>query len=148
MTQYTYIASPIKLPQGTYGLNPISPEQPNIYESELDFAHLYFENNYDEQIKRKFSYSTHFTLKYQVATTSNHLPLKFEKIKSTEGKCLNILYSYIDEAIQNSGIIEYYSSINGHEDLDIAEKREVRWEEVKTPYDLILEDREFWVITL
>ncbi|MFK9090716.1 hypothetical protein [Bacillus salipaludis] len=67
MTQYIYLASPMKLPKGSFGLNPMSPEQPNIFETELDFAHLSFENNYDSASKSRFSYSPHFSFKYQVA---------------------------------------------------------------------------------
>jgi len=32
--------------------------------------------------------------------------------------------------------------------LTISQRRNIRWKEVKTPYDLVLEDREFWEITL
>ncbi|TXL57803.1 hypothetical protein FHP05_14875 [Cerasibacillus terrae] len=148
MTQYLYIASPRKLPQGSFGLNPVSSKQPHIFASELDFVHLYFENNYDEKLKRKFSYSPHFSFAYQVATYSNHIPFKFELIETKEEKCLNILYSYLENAIQSSGMIEYFTSLSGKEDQDIFKKRKVRWKEIKTPYDLVLEDREFWVITL
>ncbi len=45
-------------------------------------------------------------------------------------------------------MIEYFTSLSGKEDQDIFKKRKVRWKEIKTPYDLVLEDREFWVITL
>ncbi|TDK58173.1 hypothetical protein E2K98_24985 [Bacillus salipaludis] len=76
MTQYIYIASPLRLPKGSFGSTPISPEQPNIFKDEYDFAELYFENNYDSETKRKFSYSPHFSFKYQVAVMSYHIPLK------------------------------------------------------------------------
>ncbi len=54
MTQYIYIASPIKLPQGSIGANPVSQEKPMIFKTELDAVHLLFENNYDADQKRKF----------------------------------------------------------------------------------------------
>lgn len=148
MTQYVYIASPNRLPQCSLGLNPKSSKQYNIFDSELDFAHLYFENNYDEKLKRKFSYSPHFTFNYQVATYSNHMPLKLElKGTAEEEKVLDILYSYLEKAVQSSGIVEYFTSLNGKEDLDVSLQREVRWKEIKTPYDLVLKDREFLIIT-
>ncbi|MDN4491904.1 hypothetical protein [Ureibacillus aquaedulcis] len=149
MTQYIYIASPMKLPQGSFGLNPVSSEQSNVYKSELDFAHLYFENNYDSERKRKFSYSPHFSFAHQVAVYVNYIPFKY-RLKGTaeEEKCLEILYSYLEEALHSSGVVEYFTSLNGKEDLEILKRRNVRWMELKTPYDLVLEDREFWVITL
>lgn len=64
-----------------------------------------------------------------------------------EEKCLKILYSYLEEALKSSGIVEYFTSLSGKEDLDISKRRNIRWKEVKTPYDLVLEDREFWEIT-
>lgn len=148
MTQYIYIASPMKLPRGSFGSNLVSSEQPNIFKSELDFAHLYFENNYDGKLKRKASYSPHFSFIYQVAAYSSHIPLKFE-LKGTveEEKCLKILYFYLEEALKSTGIVEYFTSLSGKEDLDISKRRNIRWKEVKTPYDLVLEDREFWEIT-
>jgi hypothetical protein len=45
MTQFIYIASPFKLPKGAFGLQPLSSEQKDIFKQELDFTHLYFENN-------------------------------------------------------------------------------------------------------
>lgn len=148
MTQYIYIASPNRLPQGSFDLNPTSSKRLNIFASELDFVHLYFENNYDEKLKRKIPYSPHFSFNYQVATYSNKLPLKLElEGTAVEGKVLDLLYSYLEKAVQSSGIVEYFTSLNGKEDLKISQQREVRWEEIKTPYDLVLKDREFWVIT-
>ncbi len=149
MTQYIYLASPNKLSQGSFGLNPISSKHPNIFERELDFVHLYFENNYDEEIKKRFSYSRHFSFNYQVTTYSNHIPLKNElEGNSTEEKVLDILYSYLEKAVQSSGVVDYFTSLNGEEDLNISQRSKVRWKEIKTPYDLVLGDREFLVITL
>lgn len=149
MTQYIYIASPVRLPKGSFGLNPVSSEQPNVFRNEFDFAHLYFENNYDSNIKRRFSYSPHFSYKHQVAVSSNHIPLH-NQIRGTaeEDKCLTILYSYIEEALQVSGVIEYFTSSSGKEDLATSKKRQIRWSDIKEPYDLVLEDLEFWEITL
>lgn len=139
----------MKLPQGSFGSNPVSFEQPNVFESELDFVHLYFTNNYDSNQKRKFSFSPHFSFAHQVAVYVNHIPFKYRfKGTSEEEKCLEILYSYLEEALQSSGIVEYFTSLDGKEDLEILKRRNVRWMEIKTPYDLVLEDREFWEITL
>ncbi|AIF42904.1 hypothetical protein X953_06575 [Virgibacillus sp. SK37] len=119
-----------------------------MFDSELDFVYLYFENNYDEKLKQKFSYSPYFSFNYQVATYSNYMPLKLElKGTAEEGKVLDILYSYLEKAVQSSGIVEYFTSLNGKEDLGVSLRREVRWIEIKTSYDLVLKDREFWVIT-
>ncbi|MGM0883634.1 MAG: hypothetical protein ACQEXQ_21685 [Bacillota bacterium] len=149
MTQYIYIASPVKLPKGSFGLNPLSPEKPNVFKTELDATELYFENNYDNKLKRKSSYSPHFTLQYQVAAYSNAIPLKYRiKGNATEEKCLNILYTYLEEAIQTSGIVEYLTCLSGEEELAISKKRNIRWMDIKTPYDLVLEDREFWTFKL
>lgn len=114
----------MKLPQGSFGSNTVSSEQPNVFKRELDFVHLYFENNYDGKLKRKVSYSPHFSFNYQVAAYSSHIPLKLElKGTTEEEKCLKILYSYLEEALQSSGIIEYFTSLSGKEDLDISKRR-------------------------
>lgn len=149
MTQYVYIASPNRLPTGSFGMNPLSPEQPNRFHSELDFTHLYFENNYDSDIKARFSYSTHFSYKHQVATNSNHIPLKHQ-IRGTaeEEKSLHLLYSYLNEAIQVNYVIEYFTCINGEEDKNLSSKKQVIWKNIADPYDLVMEDREFWEIFL
>lgn len=148
MTEYIDIASPMKLPQGSFGSKPVSSEQPNVFKSELDLVHLYFTNNYDSNQKRKFSYSPHFSFAYQVAVCSNHIPSKY-RVTGTEQeeKCLNILYSYLEEALQTSGFVEYFTSLSGKEHLEISKRRKVHWSEIKTPYDIVLEDREFWEIT-
>lgn len=53
MTQYIYLASPMRLVDGSFGSDPISPEQPNVFKSEFEFTHLHFEKNYDREIKTK-----------------------------------------------------------------------------------------------
>ena len=55
MTQYIYIASPMKLPQGSFGSNPVSSEQPNVFHTELDFVHLYFTNNSNSATEKDLS---------------------------------------------------------------------------------------------
>ena len=148
MTQYIYIASPMKLPQGSFGSNPVSSEQPNVFHTELDFVHLYFTNNYDSNQKRKFSYSPHFSFDYQVAVFLNHIPFKYRLMGTAqEEKSLNIIYTYLEEALHTSGVVEYFTSLSGKEHLAISKRRKVRWSEIKTPYDLVLEDREFWELT-
>lgn len=149
MTQYIYIASPVKLPKGSFGSKPLSPEQPNIFKTELDATGLFFENNYDKKLKKKFSYSPHFSFEYQVAAYSSAIPMKY-RLKGTlkEEMCLNILHSYLKKAIQASGVVEYFTSWSGEEHASISKKRSVAWMDIKTPYELVLEDREFWSITL
>ncbi|ALC91773.1 hypothetical protein AM500_19785 [Bacillus sp. FJAT-18017] len=149
MTQYIYLASPVKLPQGSYGQNPVYPGNPIIFRTELDFIHLAFENNYDPRLKQKFSYSQYFSYDYQVAAYANHIPFKY-RLKGTPGeeKCLRILYDYMEKAIQTSGTLEYFTSLNGWENKPLEKRRSVRWTDLKDPYDLVLEDREFWEITV
>ena len=155
MTQYVYIASPMKLPVGSFGDKPISADKPNVYESELDFTSLYFENNYDDERKTRFSYSSHFSFKHQVSVASNYIPLAHElhrkRHKSTipfEDKCMKLLYSYLEEAIHASGRIEYFTSLNGQEKLPLSNKKSVHWNEIKDPYDLVLNDLELWEMTI
>lgn len=149
MTQYIYLASPMRLMEGEFGSNPLSPEQPNVFRTMFDFTHLYFEKNYNSEAKRRFTYSPHFSYKHQVGAYSNQIPLN-NQICGTreEEKCLTILYNYIEEAIQNSNIIEYFTSLNGEEHLALSKKRSLSWSDIKNPYDLVLEDREFLKITL
>lgn len=149
MTQYIYIASPMSLPQGSFGENPISPEKPNVFKTELDFVHLSFETNYDSEIKKRFSYSPHFTYKHQVAGYANQIPFpNTVSGRSEEEKCLRNLYNYLEGAIEKSSIVEYFTSLNGEEDLALSNKRSVNWEDIKDPYDLVIEDRELLEITL
>jgi hypothetical protein len=110
--------------------------------------HLCFEDNYDEKLKRRFSYSSHFSCKHQVAAYSIHIPLNLQ-LKGTveEEKCLTILFSYLANAIQASEVVEYFTSLSGKEDLALSKKRNIHWLGIKKPYDLVLEDREFWGIT-
>lgn len=148
MTQYIYLASPMRLPKGSFGSNPLSPDQPNVFKNELEFTDLYFENNYDSKLKQKFSYSPHFSFNHQVATYSSHIPLGPEfKGTAEEVKCLTILYSYLDEALNASGVVEYFTCLSGKEDSALSKRRNIRWMDIKDPYDLVIEDREFWEIT-
>jgi hypothetical protein len=149
MTQYIYLASALRLPKGSFGSVPVSPKKPNVFKNELDFTHLYFENNYDSKLNRRYTYSPHFSFNHQVAAYTNHIPLKYElKGTAEEEKCLTILYSYLNEAIQASGVIEYFTCWCSEEELAISKKRNIRWKDIKKPYDLVLEDREFWKITI
>ncbi|EKN71628.1 hypothetical protein BABA_00445 [Neobacillus bataviensis LMG 21833] len=149
MTQYIYIASPKELSTGSFGLNPVSSEQPNVFETELDFAHLSFEDNYDPKSKSRFSYSPHFSFEFQVACSFNFLHLKNGlKGNATDDKCMALLYSYIDEALKSNGFVDYFTCWNGEEELLITNKRSIQWADIKTSYDLVLADREFWEITL
>ncbi|MFD1020855.1 hypothetical protein [Thalassobacillus hwangdonensis] len=149
MTQYTYLASPIKLPTVTLGLNPVSPDKPNEFATELDFTHLYFEGNYDKEDGKRHSYSAHFTFKNQVAFMNSHVPLRHEIDGSrAERKCLNILYSYLDEAITRGGMLEMFTCISGQEERALERKKSIRWQDIRDPYDLVMSDREFWSITL
>jgi hypothetical protein len=126
----------------------LSPEQLNVFKNQLDFTELYFENNYDSKLKRRISYSPHFSFNHQVAAYSNHIPLKYElKGTAEEEKCLKILYSYLEAALQASGVVEYFTCLSGKEELAISKKRNIRWMDIKKLYDLVLEDREFWKIT-
>lgn len=148
MTQYIYLASPMKLPKGSFGSKPVSHKKPNVFKDELDFTHLYFESNYDNKLNRRFSFSPHLSFNHQVAAYSNHIPLKNElKGTAEEEKCLTILYSYLNEAIQTSGVIEYFTCLSSKEELTISKKRNIRWKDLKIPYDLVLVDRELWKIT-
>lgn len=149
MSQYIYIASPVKLPKGTYGYNPISHDRPNIFNTELDYTHLYFENNYDGIKKNRVSFSSHFSYDYQVSAYANRVPLKHREDGSPiERKCLALLYTYIEQAILNSGIIEYFTCISGEEDKSLSAKRNIHWKDIQGPYDLVLNDLEFWEIKL
>lgn len=62
-------------------------------------------------------------------------------------KCLTTLYSYLEEAIHSSGVVEYFTCVSGNEDLALSKKRKIHWLDIKQPYDLVLADREFWEVT-
>ncbi|UPM55520.1 hypothetical protein [Gottfriedia acidiceleris] len=144
MTQYHFISSPIPLKDGKFGDNPISP---NVYANELDFTHLYMERNYDSEEKKIFSFSKHFKYKHQVCMMSQQVPLKGEKQITPEGeKCLKILYEYIKEAVNESGVIEFFASWNSEEDHPISQIRQISLTDLKSPRDLIIAEREFIII--
>jgi len=149
MTRYIFIASPIKLPKGEFGSNPLSKEKPNVFKTELDFTHLYFENNYNSITKKRFSYSNHLTYEYQVAAYANQIPIRGQETGSSyEKKCLKILYEYIEKAIYQSGYLELFTSWNGEESNLLSNQRRLRWENIKDPYDLVLKDLEVVEIIL
>jgi hypothetical protein len=149
MTQYIYLASPVKLPTGAFGQSPISPDKPNVYRTEYDFTHLYFENNYDSVLKKRVSLCQHTSFEYQVTAYSNAIPKPSSITGSPiERKCLSLLYQYLEVAIRESGIIEYYTCISGQEDRPISDRKSFSWSKMKNPYDLVIEDREFIEITL
>ncbi len=149
MTQYWYIASPNKLPVGSYGLTPVLPDRPNVFQNELDFTHLYFENNIEDTSIERISFSSHFNFEYQVDTSHNFMPLKgSETGHPHEEKCLQILYRYLEEALHDSGILEIFTSISGEEHRAIRSMKQVKWKDIQSPYDLVMDDREFWVIHL
>ncbi|MBU8597464.1 hypothetical protein [Shouchella clausii] len=81
MTQYIYIASPMKLPQGCYGQKPISKDKPHIFKDELDFTHLFFERNYDNERKKRFAYSQHFSFNVHPKEVS-----LFNRVKGVAGR--------------------------------------------------------------
>ncbi|MEF2292504.1 hypothetical protein [Virgibacillus dokdonensis] len=91
MTQYFYIASPKKLKIGVVGSKLISPAQPNIFKDEIDATDLFFEANYDAEIRKRVNYAPVLSFKYQVAVSHNLLPLKHEERDTRdEEKCLTL----------------------------------------------------------
>ncbi|OZM57720.1 hypothetical protein CIB95_04970 [Lottiidibacillus patelloidae] len=148
MTQYIYIASPTRLPKGSFGSEPSNHDKDNCFKNDLDYEHLFFESNYEPQLKQRFSYSSHFSFDHQVGADARQIPIR-DTIKGTmeEEKCLAILYSYLSDALHSNGVLEYYTCVNGREDLPTSKRRNVRWTDINNPYDLVIRDREFWVIT-
>ncbi|WP_289890399.1 hypothetical protein [Virgibacillus pantothenticus] len=143
MTQYYYISSPHKLPKGTFGSQPVSEKQPNIFNNELDAIELIFEDNYDSKTKKRFKYVPILSFKYQVAVYNNFLPIKNQEIgNSFEEKCLHLLYEYLHTALHESGILEFCTCLNGTEEQGNWTKKILYWSDIKSPYDLVLNDRE------
>lgn len=128
---------------GSFGPTPVSEDKPNVYNSEYDWAGLYFENNYDSEMKKRFSYVPDFTHKHQVAVSGDALPTKLDEDHSRiEEKCVKLLHEYVKGAIQESGMIEICTCINGTEDRGNWTKRTIYWPDITSAYDLVLEDRE------
>ena len=147
MTQYYYISSPGRLPAGTFGATPVSEDEPYVYNSELDAAALFIESNYDPKTKKRFAYVPDFTHKHQVSVYGNSLPIKPDNWHSCiEEKCMKLLYDYVNDAVQESGMIEICTCINGTEERGNWIKRTIYWSDITSPYDLVLEDREICVI--
>ena len=144
MTQYYYISSPRKLPEGDFGAKPISEDKPHVFSNELDFTSLFFENNYDQDKKKRFSYVPSFHYKYQVAVYHNFLPIKSEERGNNpiERKCLGLFYDYISNAVEESGMIEYCTCLNGTEDRGDWTRKTLYWGDVESRDDLVLNDRE------
>ncbi|MBT2214849.1 hypothetical protein KK120_03330 [Virgibacillus dakarensis] len=149
MTQYYYISSPHKLLKGTFGSQPVSEKQPNIFNSELDATELIFEDNYDTETKKRFKYVPILSFKYQVAVYNNSLPIKnHEAGNSFEEKCLHLLYEYLRNALHESGVLEFCTCLNGTEEQGNWTKKTLHWSDIKSPYDLVLKDREMCEILM
>ncbi|WP_260451919.1 hypothetical protein [Listeria innocua] len=127
MTQYHYLASKAALKTTTF-----ENKTNFIYQNDLDFLSLNFEENIDERTNEKISYSKHFnpTCNFQVAISEGELPLKGEEQNNEyESNSLKILYT----------------SWNGEENLPLTNKTELAIEDL-TPEKLILRDRELLII--
>ncbi|MBC1910988.1 hypothetical protein HCA53_14610 [Listeria innocua] len=127
MTQYHYLASKAALRTTTF-----ENKTNFIYQNDLDFLSLNFEENIDERTNEKISYSKHFnpTCNFQVAISEGELPLKGEEQNNEyESNSLKILYT----------------SWNGEENLPLTNKTELAIEDL-TPEKLILRDRELLII--
>lgn len=72
MTYFAYFASHAPLSTAEVGYNPI---RVNVYETELDFTGLFFDENIDEETSKRFSFSKHVKLRYQTCCASNYLPM-------------------------------------------------------------------------
>ncbi|EIL5149163.1 hypothetical protein LL198_001988 [Listeria innocua] len=143
MTQYHYLASKAALKTTTH-----ENKTNFIYQNDLDFLSLNFEENIDERTNEKFSYSKHFnpTCNFQVAISEGKLPLKGEEQNNDyESKSLKILHDYIIKVSKESDTLELYTSWKGEENLPLTNKTELAIENL-TPEKLILRDRELLII--
>ncbi|MBM0065908.1 hypothetical protein [Alkalicoccobacillus gibsonii] len=110
MTQCIYIASPVKLPKGNVERSSMIEK----YTTNEMSSYLFFENNYNDLLKRKESLSIHFSYDYQVSAETNALPLRFQEKGTIEEKiCLDILYQYLNHALQESGVLEMFTCLSG-----------------------------------
>lgn len=141
MTYYAYFASHAPLSVEPMGDNPL---RGNIYETELDFTGLFFEENIDEVTGKRFSYSKHVKLRYQTCCSSNYLPMdvNYQRNKSYAKKISKLVYDYVIKALEDSPEVVYYISLNSYEDQDFETVRKVHISEVKSDEDLHIGDRE------
>lgn len=135
MTYYAYFASHAPLSTDEMGYRPIKE---NVYETELDFTGLFFEENIDEETGRHFSYSKHVKLYYQTCCTSNHLPMneKYNQNNSYEKKISKLVYEYVMKALEDSPEVVYYIALNSYEDEGFEITRRVHISEIKSDEDL------------
>ncbi|SHH88114.1 hypothetical protein [Virgibacillus chiguensis] len=71
MAQYFYIASTKKLRTEVVGSKLISPAQSNIFKDEIDATGLFFEANYDAEIRKRVNYALvcHLSIKSLLVIT-------------------------------------------------------------------------------
>lgn len=141
MTHYAYIASHAPLSTESVGYRSI---RENIYESELDFTGLWFEENIDEQTKRRFHFSKHVRLRYQTRCSSNFLPMNgnYKAYNPFYKKISVLLYEYIMKALEESPVVMYYISLDSYEDQEFQKSRTVHISEIQSHEDLHIDDRE------
>ena len=138
MTHYVYFASHAPLSVKQMGDNPI---RENIYETELDFMGLFFEENIDEETGKRFSYSKHVRLRYQTCCTSNYLPMdeRYDRNNSFAKKVSKLVYDYVMKALEDSPEVVYYIALNSYENRDFETMRKVHISEIKSDEDLHIE---------
>ncbi|MFS0614730.1 hypothetical protein [Lederbergia ruris] len=141
MTYYAYFASHAPLSTESIGYQPI---RENVYASELDFTGLWFEENMDEETLKRFYFSKHVRLRYQTRCTSNYLPIEgnYRFNNPFSQKISNLLFDYIMKALEDSPVVMYYISLDGHEDEEFATFKTIHLSEIQTHEDLHINDRE------
>ena len=141
MTLSAYFASHAPLSVEQMGDNPI---RGNIYETELDFTGLFFEENIDEETGKRFSYSKHVRLRYQTCCSSGYLPMdeRYDRNNSFAKKISKLVYDYVMKALEDSPEVVYYIALNSYEDQDFETMRSVHISEINSDEDLHIGDRE------
>lgn len=141
MTYYAYFASHAPLSTVEMGYNPI---RENVYETELDFTGLFFEENIDEETGKRFSYSKHMKLRYQTCCYAEYIPMneRYNRNDVYEKKISKLIYEYVIKALEDSPEVVYYISLNSHEDEDFETIRRVHISDIKSDEDLHIGDRE------
>lgn len=149
MSEYIYIASDSKLPVGSVGDNGLTVFKTTFYLTANSMESFFFEENYDPDEKKIFSFSKHFSAeKYQVASIVLTLPEQNTKnLKPRNKKALQELYHYIEKHFEhtNATYVEILFCLNSQEDEPLKQNQTINLDELSI-YDLFYDDQKFLTI--
>lgn len=138
LTQRFFLSSTKSLPTGDFGRKGKTLSNGDMqFDSELDFAGLFIEK------MKKTEIPTHIKQPFVVSVSPEGGSLAEDELQDVDLKCLQTLFDYIQNEAKKALTMEFYSAWYGEENLPVTKKRIISLSELKSPLQLILEDREY-----